>query len=128
MYLNCHTYYSLRYGMMSVEQLVRGALAAGADTIALTDINNSTGIPEFAKECIKNNVKPVAGIEFRDGNDLQFIGIARNNMGFRELNEFLSNKHFEKTPVGFPAPHFSNAYVIYPLGKVPERKLFDNER
>ena len=114
--------------MMSVEQLVRGAVAAGAGTIALTDINNSTGIPEFAKECINNNIKPVAGIEFRDNNDLQFIGIARSNRGFRELNEFLSRQNFEKTPVGFPAPLFSDAYTIYTLDKTPKRKLFDNER
>jgi DNA-directed DNA polymerase III PolC len=128
MYLNCHTYYSLRYGTMSPEQLVQKASAAGAGTIALTDINNSTAIPEFYGECIKNNIRPVAGIEFRNGNDLQFVGIARNNTGMRELNEFLSNHNFEKTPVEFPAPRFSEAYVIYPFSRKPQRKLFDNER
>ncbi len=83
--------------MMSVEQLVQNAVAAGADAIAMTDINNSTGIPEFAGECSKNNIRPVAGIEFRNENELQYIGIARNNKGFRELNEFLSKHNFEKT-------------------------------
>ncbi|MGD0340282.1 MAG: PHP domain-containing protein, partial [Bacteroidales bacterium] len=81
MYLNCHTYYSLRYGTMSVEQLVQKATAAEAGTIVLTDINNSTAIPEFAGECIKNNIRPAAGIEFRNGNDLLYTGIARNNNG-----------------------------------------------
>ena len=128
MYLNCHSYYSLRYGMMSTEQLVQNAIAAGAGTIALTDINNSTGIPEFAGECSKNNLKPVAGIEFRNGNELQYIGIARNNKGFRELNEFLSKCNFEKTGIPFPAPEFSEAYTIYSLNKMPGRKLFENER
>ncbi len=94
----------------------------------LTDINNSTGIPEFAGECSKNNIRPVAGIEFRNGNELQYIGIARNNKGFRELNEFLSKHNFEKTEIPFPAPGFSEAYTIYSLNKIPERKLFDNER
>ena len=56
---------------MSVEQLVQKALAAGNDTIVLTDINNSTGIPEFAGECSKNNISPIAGIEFRIENELQ---------------------------------------------------------
>ncbi len=128
MFLNCHSYYSLRYGMMSVEQLVQNAISAGAGAIALTDINNSTGIPEFAGECSKNNMRPVAGIEFRNENELQYIGIARNNKGFRELNEFLSKSNFEKTPIPFPAPRFSESYTIYSLQKVPERKLFDNER
>ena len=128
MYLNCHSYYSLRYGMMSVEQLVQNAIAAGAESIAMTDINNSTGIPEFAGESARNNIKPVAGIEFRNDNELQYIGIARNNNGLRELNEFLSKHNFEKTPIPFPAPEFSDAFTIYSLKKIPERKLFDNER
>jgi DNA polymerase-3 subunit alpha len=113
---------------MSVEQLVQQAVSAGAEAITLTDINNSTAIPEFAGECIKNNIRPVAGIEFRNDNDLQYIGIARNNNGLRELNEFLSKLNFEKTPVPFPAPRFSHAYIIYSFSKSPKRKLFDNER
>ena len=114
--------------MMSVEQLVQNAIAAGAASIAMTDINNSTGIPEFAGECVKNSIKPVAGIEFRNDNELQYISIARNNNGFRELNEFLSKHNFEKTPLPFPAPRFSEAYTIYTLKKKPGRNLFDNER
>jgi DNA polymerase-3 subunit alpha len=70
----------------------------------------------------------VAGIEFRNDNELQYIGIARNNNGMRELNEFLSKHNFEKTPLPFPAPRFSDAYAIYSLKKTPGRKLFDNER
>ncbi len=128
MYLNCHSYYSLRYGTMSVEQLVQKALAAGTDTIVLTDINNSTGIPEFAGECSKNNIRPMAGIEFRNENEFQYIGIARNNRGLQELNEFLSDSNFNKTSIPFPAPEFSESYIIYSLKKIPDRKLFDNER
>jgi DNA-directed DNA polymerase III PolC len=128
MYLNCHSYYSLRYGTMSVEELVQKAKNAGAETIALTDINNSTAIPEFSGECTRNSIRPIAGIEFRIDNELQYIGIARNNSGLRELNEFLSNLNFEKTPVPFPAPSFSEAYIIYSLAKQPGRKLSDNER
>jgi DNA polymerase III subunit alpha len=128
MYLNCHTYYSLRYGTMSVEQLVQKALAAGTDSIVLTDINNSTAIPEFAGECSKNNIRPVAGIEFRNNNELMYIGIARNNNGLRELNQFLSVLNSNKEAITFPAPQFSESYIIYPLEKIPERKLFDNER
>src|ERR1035437_7139821 len=128
MYLNCHSYYSLRYGTMSVEQLMQRALAAGTDTIVLTDINNSTGIPEFAGECSKNNIRPVAGIEYRNDNEFLYIGIARNNKGLQELNEFLSDKNFNKSLIPFPAPQFSESYIIYSLKKIPSRKLFDNER
>jgi len=128
MYLNCHSYYSLRYGIMSVEQLVQNAIAAGVDSIAMTDINNSTGIPEFAGECAGKNIKSVAGIEFRNDNEFLYVGIARNNKGLRELNEFLSIHNFEKRPLPFPAPRFYEAYTIYSINKIPDRKLFDNER
>jgi DNA-directed DNA polymerase III PolC len=113
---------------MPVEQLVLKAKEAGAETIVLTDINNSTAIPEFYGECSKNNINPVAGIEFRNSNELQYIGIARNNKGLRELNEFLSEHNFEKTHFPFPAPLFSEAYIIYSIAKAPDRKMFDNER
>jgi len=128
MYLNCHSYYSLRYGTMSVEQLVKKAASAGVEIMALTDINNSTAIPEFAGECAINNISPVTGIEFRNDNELQYAGIARNNKGLRELNEFLSKHNAEKRSIPFPAPGFSEAYIIYPYTKIPERKMFDNER
>jgi error-prone DNA polymerase len=128
MYLNCHSYYSLRYGTLSVEQLVQKAVAADTGSIVLTDINNSTAIPEFIRECTKNNIRPVAGIEFRNDNELQYIGIARNNKGLQELNEFLSKLNFEKTPIPFPAPQFSEAYVVYSQAKLPDRKLLENER
>ncbi len=86
---------------MSVEQLVQKALSSGTDTIVLTDINNSTGIPEFAGECAKNNIRPVAGMEFRNENELLYIGIARNNKGLQELNEFLSDLNFNKSSIPF---------------------------
>lgn len=113
---------------MSIELLVNKALEAGIDRFVLTDINNSTGIPEFAGECAKKKVKPLAGIEFRNGNEFQYIGIARNNKGLQELNQFLSELNFNKMPVPFPAPQFSESYIIYSLKNLPLRKLFDNER
>jgi DNA polymerase-3 subunit alpha len=119
MYLNCHSYYSLRYGTMPVDQLVLKAAEAGAEAIALTDINNSTAIPEFAGVCEKNNIKPVAGIEFRKGNELLYIGVARDNNGLRELNELLSGCNLENIEIPYPAPRLSNAYIIYPLNKLP---------
>ena len=113
---------------MSVEELVQKAVSAEAGTIVLTDIGNTTAVPEFAGECIRNNIKPLAGIEFRNDNELLYVGIARNNKGFRELNEFLSKHNAGKKPVPFPAPLFPETYIIYPFTKTPDRKLYDNER
>jgi len=113
---------------MTVEHLVKEAVRLGHDTIVLTDINNSTAVPEFAGECARNYIRPVAGIEFRNGNEFQYIGIARNNRGLKELNEFLSEINFKGDSIPFPAPRFTEAYIIYSMEKRPSRKLFDNER
>ena len=91
MFINCHSYFSLRYGTLSIEKLVETAKANGITTLALTDINNSTGIMDFVKICKENHVKPIAGIEFRNGDELLYTGLAKNNEGFRELNEFLTH-------------------------------------
>lgn len=127
MYLNCHSYYSLRYGTLSVEQLAALAAAKGIDCMALTDINNTTGTVDFVKACEKNNIKPVAGIEFRKGNRLLYIAIAQNNKGFQEINEFLSNHNISGTPLPSLAPVFNHTYIIYPFSERNPAQLRDNE-
>jgi DNA polymerase-3 subunit alpha len=42
MYLNCHTYYSFKYGTFGPEELLQEAKAKGIPTLALTDINNTS--------------------------------------------------------------------------------------
>jgi len=119
MHINCHSYYSLRYGTYPVEELVSAARERSAGVIALTDINNSTGIPYFVRDCEKAGIKPVGGIEFRNDSRMLYIGLARNNDGMRELNEFLTEHNFSGEPFPFPAPQFSNAYTVYPLEGYP---------
>jgi DNA polymerase-3 subunit alpha len=115
MFLNCHSYYSLRYGTLSIEKLVETAKACGVKSLALTDINNSSGIIDFVKTCRENGIKPIAGIEFRKEEKLLYVGLARNNKGFHELNEFLSVHTIQGIPLPDEAPEFENVTVIYPL-------------
>jgi len=115
LFLNCHSYYSLRYGTLPIEKLVETAKSCGVTTLALTDINNSTGIVDFVKTCRENGIRPVAGIEFRRDEQLLYIGLARNNEGFRELNEFLSYHTLNGLPLPNQAPEFENVTIIYPL-------------
>lgn len=127
MYWNTHSYYSLRYGTLSVERLVNLAKSHGQHTLGLTDINNSSGIIDFVRVCNENHIKPIAGIDFRKKNKSCYTGLAMNNEGFRELNEFLSGHNLNKTPLPDQAPHFSNAYIIYPFGSIGTDKLKENE-
>lgn len=124
MYLNVHSHYSLRYGTMSIEKLVDEAQARGVTQMVLTDINNSTGVMEFMRECLAKDIKPIGGIEFRRDKKLLYIGIAKNREGMKELNEFLSRHNIEKLPLP-DSSSFKNAYTIYPYGYAGD--LSENE-
>jgi DNA polymerase-3 subunit alpha/error-prone DNA polymerase len=50
MYINCHSYHSLRYGTIPLNELVQQAASCGVK-LWLTDINTVTGIYDFIKEC-----------------------------------------------------------------------------
>ena len=95
--------------------------------VVMADINNTSGVIDFVKEAQKQGIKPIAGIDFRNGDHHLYTGIARNNEGFRELNEFLSLHLLTKR--SFPAvpDRFNQAYVIYPFGEKDINELRDNE-
>ncbi len=127
MLLNLHSYYSLRYGTLSITQLVDGMLANGYDTAVLTDINNSTGALEFVKACRERGLYGLVGMEFRNGDTWLYTGIAKNEAGFRELNEHMTLANREKAPLPETAPEFKQVYVVYPHGKKELNHLRDYE-
>ncbi|MFC2111188.1 DNA polymerase III subunit alpha [Bacteroidota bacterium] len=127
MYLNTHSYYSLHYGTLSPEQLVEKAKELGMSALCMTDINNSSGMPDFVKSCNQNGIKPIGGIEFRNENELLYFGIAINNEGFKELNESVSARNLTKKPYFSIAPDFNNAFIVYPFSSNFPDKLKDNE-
>ena len=122
MYLNCHTYYSLRYGTLSPEELVTRAAQHGVTRMALTDINNVTAMPEFVQQCRQHGIRPVAGMELRCSDQLRYIVLARDPEGFRRLNAFLSQHHMEGTPLPHRFPVCEHTVAIYPFGNhTPEQ-------
>lgn len=127
MLLNVHSYFSLRYGTLSPESLIQGLLCHGYDTAVLTDINNSSGSLDFLRLGCQYGLNILAGMEYRNGDTPLYIGIARNNDGFRELNEFRTRYNRENRDLPPRAPEFSNVYVVYPYGTVRPGALGDNE-
>lgn len=124
MYLNCHSYHSLRYGTIPLTELVQLAVASNVKAMALTDINTVTGIYDFIKECETVHIKPIVGIEFRYKNKLRYIGLAKNAQGLAEMNRFLTQHNFDTTPLPEQAPEFQNVTIIYPIENAP--KIFRN--
>ncbi len=118
MLLNTHSYYSLRYGTISEKELLAMAQQNGYHTMALTDINNTSACLNFIRLAPQYGIRPLVGIDFRNGIRQEFVGIAQNNKGFQELNTFLSKHSHEKCDLPEQAPEFENAFIIYPLEKV----------
>lgn len=118
MYLNCHTYYSLRYGTFSEVALLELAKENNVESLALTDINNTSACLNFIRKAKDFNIKPIIGIDFRNGSKQLYVGLVKNNEGFKELNVFLSHHSEQKKALPELAPKFENSYIIYPFEHV----------
>ena len=127
MLLNCHTYYSYKFGTLSIEQLIQEAVDKGYDSIVLTDINNTSAAIDFIRQCEKKRIKPVLGIDFRNGVQQQYIGIAQNNKGFQQLNEHLTEHLHSGDQFPEKAPEFTDAFIVYPFEKIEHQPLNTNE-
>ena len=119
MYLNCHSFHSLRYGTIPLDDLIEKAVRSGVTAMALTDINTVTGIYDFIIECKKVDIKPLVGIEFRWENEFRYIGLAKNASGLAEMNRFLTKHNFDQTPLPLEAPNFQEVIIIYAFAKAP---------
>ncbi|MGV3762740.1 DNA polymerase III subunit alpha [Parapedobacter sp.] len=127
MLLNVHSYFSLRYGTLSLENLIEGMVQGGHDTAVLTDINNSSGSLDFLRLGTAYGLNILAGMEYRNGDGCLYIGIARNNDGFRELNGFRTAYNRDGRPLPERAPAFDDAFVVYPYGAIKPGDLLDHE-
>jgi DNA polymerase-3 subunit alpha len=127
MLLNCHTYYSFCYGTLSIKDLLNDLVKKGYDSFVLSDINNTSAILDALRLTEKRKPKVIPGIDFRNGIKQQYIGIAKNNIGFKELNEHLSYHLHLKKDFEDIAPNFKNAFVVYPLAVYKNQALNQNE-
>ena len=73
MYLNCHSQYSLNYGVMNVEELLQQAEALGIRRLALTDINNTSGCLDFLRLAPQYRITPAIGIDFRNDTEQLYV-------------------------------------------------------
>ncbi|MDA6072000.1 DNA polymerase III subunit alpha [Flavobacterium sp. AC] len=126
MYLNCHSFHSLRYGTIPLDKLIEQGVSYGVKAMALTDINTVTGIYDFIRACDKVGIKPLVGMEFRCNHQFRYIGLAKNAEGLGEMNRFLTEHNFSGEPLPVIAPEFDSVFVIYTLENAP-KILRENE-
>ncbi|WP_395972210.1 DNA polymerase III subunit alpha [Chryseobacterium cucumeris] len=126
MFINCHSFHSLRYGTLSIQELVTQAKALGIEELVLTDINTVTGIYDFKKTCEELGIKPIPGVEVRNGGKLLYVGIARKFSGIGEINKMITDHNCNGKELTEAAPEFKDVFIVYPMSNIP-RELKDNE-
>ena len=106
-HLHNHTHYSLLDALTKIKDLVKAAKASGASAVALTDHGNLYGAIEFYEECLKQEIKPIIGVEvystpfdIADKNIAEhkyhhLVLIAKNLVGYRNLLKLVSFSHLE---------------------------------
>jgi len=120
MLFTAHSYYSLRYGTLPVEDLVAGAKAKGLQELVLADINNTSAITDFIRECREQSIRPVAGVSCHHEGRHLYTLIARNNSGFREINDFLSEINIKGLELPERAPELEAVIAVYPLSALQD--------
>lgn len=96
MYLNCHSYYSLRYGILSIQDLIGETLRCQVEALVLTEVNVIRGVFDFIKACNDAKLKLLVNIEFRNADQLLFIALAKNHQRLYEMNVHLSRYNISK--------------------------------
>ncbi len=120
MLINTHSYYSLRYGTLDLENLLSFCTDNGHEAIALTDINTTSACIDFLRESKKYIIKPVVGADIREGIVQKYIVLAQNNDGFQALNDFITEYLMEGSLENMSTDRLKDCFIIYPFDKKKE--------
>lgn len=108
-HLHLHTEYSLLDGLTKTKKLTTRIKEMGMDTVAVTDHGAMYGAIEFYKQCHKDGVKPILGMEAytcREDHKIRpekgerfqnfhLLLLAKNEEGYKNLMKITSIAHLE---------------------------------
>jgi DNA polymerase-3 subunit alpha len=92
---------------LSIDDIIDFSLNRNLSTACLVDIDTMYGTIEFYNKCIKNNLKPVIGLQI--GNT---VYIAKDNIGLRQLYRISSTKQVSEHSNCFVIDLNSKEYAI----------------
>ena len=122
MLVNSHSYYSLRYGVLSPKEWLAFFESEPWTTMAITDINNTSACMTVLY-LLRNHAKKraVIGVDFRNGITPCYVALAKNWEGFRQINDNISEHLHRKQRFSSRAPvaALKDAWIIYPLESLP---------
>jgi DNA polymerase-3 subunit alpha len=107
-HLHTHSHYSLLQALPKLPELVGAAKNNGMEALALTDNGNLYGAIEFYKECQKQGVKPIIGVDAYlagrtrfdkqagiDKDRFRLILLCKNNTGYKNLLKLVTASYLD---------------------------------
>lgn len=107
-HLHVHSHYSLLNALPKIPDLIEAAKEIGLTSLALTDNCNLYGAIEFYKECKKNGIKPILGIDAYlaprtrhdkdhgiDNPRTRLVLLSKNENGYKNLIKLVTDAHIE---------------------------------
>ena len=107
-HLHTHSHYSLLQALPKTKALVKAAIDRGMSALALTDAGNMYGTIDFYKECQKQGIKPIIGVDFYvavrtrhdkepriDNRRSRLVMLAKNQDGYKNLIKLVTTSSIE---------------------------------
>lgn len=97
-HLHVHSEYSLLESYFPVDEIINTTKRLKMKAVAITDINNMFAAIEFYKKAVRNNIKPIIGMELTvkiNENLHNIVLLAKNNDGYRNLCNLSSIANFK---------------------------------
>lgn len=107
-HLHVHSHYSLLQALPKTKALVKATIERGMPALALTDAGNMYGTIEFYKECQKQGVKPIVGVDFYvavrtrhdkepriDNKRSRLVMLAKDDAGYKNLIKLVTTSSVE---------------------------------
>jgi len=107
-HLHTHSHFSLLNALPKIPELVTAAKEDGQTAMALTDDGNLYGAIEFYKTCVKEEIKPIIGVDFYvaprtrhdkehriDNYTSRLVLLAKNKAGYDNLIKLVTYSNME---------------------------------
>jgi DNA polymerase-3 subunit alpha len=107
-HLHTHSHYSLLQALPKIPELVNAAVRAEMTALALTDNGNLYGAIDFYKECKKEGIKPIIGVDAYvaarsrldkesgiDGSNSRLVLLALDSTGYQNLLKLVTDSYLE---------------------------------
>jgi len=128
MFLNVHSYYSLRYGTMRPIDVLSLAKSMDVSVFPITDINSTSACLDVVRLAPEYGIRPIIGVDFRNGAEQMHIILSKNNNGFENINNYLSKfLHKKEYTIPNQAEYLEDTFVIYPFAEYKSSELQEHE-